>query len=630
MRDDCVSYQHNGTEFVLMQSECSSEMQILCDVETFRIDGTTDGVERSFVTAGEYPLEEADAACISEMSVTFSVNSITLAFASAEPEAVDGGLQAVSTLNSEKAYGTGFTVCTHDAPGSSVLETRNFDYVQCAGESDGTAKGLKRDAPDMERQAEAEDRPIKRKKGSGRRQETSGAMVGLRHEVIEQLKARLGFKILNHFTLPVGQGSCQIMQCIQVPLSLTNFADNLIIDNVVYDCGSDGYIGNSSAEREDASVIPTFVRWIADFLVREGNQLLAKTLLNLVDQSSTNHVVVSHTDSDHNSLLNGIWQSNEKVPGNWTLGGRRSDFKRQPLQAIMRRLNAGSSVVVNGATITSASSAEDLRSQIPVLPNAERSNLVGGALSACGDAGMRLLAINTGIAPLEVQRPSGEQLNSVSAVVTLEVPDRMVAVLPGDAIHTTWEAAIQNAAGTPVGTGSAGIGSFPVRHLTSPHHGSFTHGSNDSLAGDYVDPTHVVFSHATQHRHVHNKAWHTYWNSVAVNEALSDGALAIKDSYQPEIEEAADDGSPTSATEVLGSIEWQGDVGGGWQYKASTTDVQKRALIGTYTNGLVWGSLSMSSAPGNETAGFVLHRVRIAPIHLLTDILNPIFVQGLD
>ena len=568
LKNDCVSYQFNGSEFELVQTHCSNEMHILCDIEDFDENGGT--IVDHFVTTSEYPLAEADSACIAEQELIFSGSSVRTAFAAADTESTNGALQDTEALLEDQDYGTGLILCGGTLENPPAPEVEGHDYETCDGSSSAVATAA---AGAVSDEADVEERPTKRRKASGKRRSTANAIKDLGNQILTELQNHLGANILNHYTLPVGQGSCHIMQCIQVPASLTDFEENVIIDNMVYDCGSDGYIGNSGTETQNGNTIPEFVTWIADNLVSAGNQILAKTLLNLVDNSTTHHAIASHGHTDHNTLLGKIWQpGGESVPRHWTLGGRARDFRQEPLAAMMQRLNNGLDVVVNGLTVPGGTSMTDLKDQLEADslfqadPNAD---LLNGAFDAC-DASMRLLTVNAGISEDGTATSNHAQANTASTVVTLEVvreeseqQEVFLAVLPGDGTRATWNSAIENAAGTPVhqeNSSSLGIMDFAIRYLASAHHGSWAGGSNDSVVNNYIEPTHVVFSHALSFEHVHNKSWHAYWDSVVANDSPQAPTLMIKDSYYPNDVHYPDHDNQAAGNQPIGDLTWEGDL----------------------------------------------------------------------
>ncbi|MEM9552685.1 MAG: hypothetical protein AAGC60_00375 [Acidobacteriota bacterium] len=360
------------------------------------------------------------------------------------------------------------------------------------------------------------------------------------------------FDALRVHSINVGAGSCHLVQCEK-----RREGEEPVYENVLVDCGS---IGRGATGLDTAGVVA---------------RLFAKGFYSS-EQAPT--VVVTHADSDHfnhiPNLLLGGWAfqpgagavkwatdiqrmylggwpeeyvgryaTNEDVteamripvapsPYTWALGNGGG---RGPMSAYLLHRATDRGLSINGATLNEPILPTWLRDHEWQSPEPADDSTIH-QFANCGGAQLDVVVVNTPAGTTE-EEPNSQSVrrNRASAVLELRYPsptspgDFFRAILPGDALGTTEEAALDALDGGSVGSWALGASH---RLLLASHHGSGRHGSNHAQWRQRIFPTHVMYSAGERFKHpridVVEGYHHDIFNGTSVPpHVISSGALVF-------------------------------------------------------------------------------------------------------
>lgn len=430
------------------KAACDENRHILCQ-EVSDISGLLSSDIR--LTRGEYPVKNADVACILDSALDHSKYYVGYVG--------DGRdltiLQTAGEFGTEGRCESRFESACTDGQRSAVKRKRSLD-VDVAKEIEN-------------------DKRLKTRKMT---------VSTLDNE------ARAGRNFLEFHTLPVGAGACHMVQCIETDPIKRN-GEIKSIDALLYDCGSSakGPNGLSNAG-------------VAMHLLRSGFYR---------DQSPT--VVVSHPDADHFSYIHRIgldWEGFVEVDEVWLGGDATQRYASYALYDYFNGRDGGqpgpvktgfrqwlfqppqATRTINGKYIDGVSQPISLK----VTEAWGKHGDFTKTFAACNNARVEKLVVNVenvGVSPNEI----GLHRNANSAVLQLKMNDNVVTarpfyhlLLPGDALGVT-----ENQVDFPDANRAT------VRVMAASHHGSSEHDSNTNIRK--FDPNFVVVSAGKKYGHPH-------------------------------------------------------------------------------------------------------------------------------
>lgn len=407
------------------------------------------------ITAAHYPLAQADQACINEFSkeITDNFDTRTQFYFAATPA---NGLYQASGGESDSNLGTGFASGQEGSGGQSDgSRKRKFDWAF----------------------------------------ESADKLINPLREAAKKIKSVLGnddtirYHQLKTLSIDVGQGSCHAVVC-DARMSQQG------VETVYYDCGSSG-----SPTRNEREIINQIK--IAAGAIGASYQLLWSGAF--FDTEPT--LVVSHPDKDHYNYIRTIslmpFASLNNITGfeDVYFGGQINQYAVGNMDDYLHGLYQRG-LRVNTQRITDVGAeAAPARWQIT-------GNTLVKTFEHCGGAQLRALAVNHG-------NPNNTNENSIVMQLTLD--NFYSAILPGDALGTTEQAAMPR------------MGAVNAEHklLIASHHGSELGNSNSQAWQTQIRPTHLIYS-SGGHRgfnHPHHSVFSAYNNlgTLTANQVVQHG-----------------------------------------------------------------------------------------------------------
>ncbi len=261
---------------------------------------------------------------------------------------------------------------------------------------------------------------------------------------LEALSKKNNYLLIH--SINVGAGSCHIAQCLTK--DATNSANDTS-ESVFIDCGTVG----STDPYLDRQTVRAYADYNAVF-----------------NKGARPSVVVTHPHADHFSYLKDVFGATQ--PYQIWLGGNLAHYQN-PFGGWWRGFlgQANNTIRVNGALAVA--------NLAPLTNGPQNLKTFAGCLVGGKHPSLDIITVNNA-------GMDGDD-NANSAVVKLTVPKTFAAIIPGDAVGTTEDAARAVGDFTPANFTKG-------RFLAASHHGSSEENSNTLNWVTYVKPTHVVYS----------------------------------------------------------------------------------------------------------------------------------------